>query len=131
RIAISTLITMVVVLQLWTLPLEISLGSKLKESRFLTCPGAPLVVSSIGICRTPTVMGQMANSVALVAFRSTQTIRVIVAFGAQRFRSSIRFLLTRPNSTSFYSQSDVQQKCGSSYPLAQLQSQLHLALSLA
>nr|GFC51184.1 reverse transcriptase domain-containing protein [Tanacetum cinerariifolium] len=65
--------------------------------------------------------GQMANSVALVVFGSTWTIMVIVAFKAQRFRPS----------TSFYSQSDVQQKCRSSYPIAQLQNQLHLALSLA
>nr|GEY64678.1 hypothetical protein [Tanacetum cinerariifolium] len=59
---------------LWTLPLEMSMGSALKESSFLTCPSSPLVVSSIGICRTPTVTGQMANSVALVAFGSTLSI---------------------------------------------------------
>ncbi|GJW18788.1 hypothetical protein Tco_0026224 [Tanacetum coccineum] len=49
---------------------------------------------------TPTVMGQMANSVVLVAFGSTLSIIVIVTFGAQRFRSSVRFLLTRPSSVS-------------------------------
>ncbi|GJV47984.1 IQ-DOMAIN 14-like protein [Tanacetum coccineum] len=40
-------------------------------SSLLTCPSASLVDSSIGICRTPTVTGQMANSVTLVAFGST------------------------------------------------------------
>nr|GFA52299.1 hypothetical protein [Tanacetum cinerariifolium] len=90
-----------------------SMGSALKASSFLTCPGAPLVVSSIGICRTPTVTGQMANSVTLVAFGSAWTIMVIVATRAQRVRSSVRFLLTRPSS------SDLKQKCESSYSLAQ------------
>ncbi|GKG56340.1 hypothetical protein Tco_0577415, partial [Tanacetum coccineum] len=75
-----------------------SLGSALKASSFLTCLSAPLVVSSIGIYRTPTVTGQMANTVALVAFGSILTIMVIVAFRAQRLRSSVRFLLTRPRS---------------------------------
>ncbi|GKA63733.1 hypothetical protein Tco_0763339 [Tanacetum coccineum] len=77
-----------------------SLGSALKASSFLTCPSAPLVVSSIGIYTTPTVTGQMAKSVALVAFGSTLTIMVIVSFREQRFRSSVRFLLARPNSVS-------------------------------
>nr|GEZ53640.1 reverse transcriptase domain-containing protein [Tanacetum cinerariifolium] len=49
-------------------------GYALKASSFLTCLSAPLVVSSIDICRTPTVTGQMANSVALVVFGSTWTI---------------------------------------------------------
>nr|GEU29436.1 hypothetical protein [Tanacetum cinerariifolium] len=84
--------------ELWTLPLEMSLGSTLKACNFLTSPSAPLVVSSIGICRTPIITGQMANSVALVAFRSTRSVMVIVRFRAQRFRSSVRFLLTRPSS---------------------------------
>ncbi|GJZ21328.1 hypothetical protein Tco_0558367 [Tanacetum coccineum] len=56
-------------------------------SSLLTCPSAPLVVSSIGICRTPTITGQMANSVALVAFGSTWTIMMIVAFRTQWLRS--------------------------------------------
>ncbi|GJT94351.1 hypothetical protein Tco_1089869 [Tanacetum coccineum] len=67
-----------------------SLGSTLKACRFLTCPSSPLVVSSIVICSTPIVTGQMANSIALVAFWSTLTIMVIVEFGAQRFRPSVR-----------------------------------------
>nr|GEZ62018.1 reverse transcriptase domain-containing protein [Tanacetum cinerariifolium] len=37
-------------------------------------PSAPLVVGSIGIYNTPTVMSQMANPVALMAFWSTLTI---------------------------------------------------------
>nr|GEV30788.1 retrovirus-related Pol polyprotein from transposon TNT 1-94 [Tanacetum cinerariifolium] len=101
---------MVVVLQLQAFPFKMTLSSAFKASSFLTCLGAPLVVSGIGICRTPTVTGQMANSVALLAFRSTSTIMVIVAFRAQWLISSIWLLLPRPRSTSFYSQSDVQQK---------------------
>ncbi|GJZ75175.1 hypothetical protein Tco_0639640 [Tanacetum coccineum] len=101
-IAIPSWVASVVVLQLWTLPLEMSLGPALKASSFLTCPGAPLVVSSISICRTPIVTGQMSTLVELVGhlgtFGSTRSVMVIVAFGAQRFRSSVRFLLTRPNS---------------------------------
>nr|GEX60371.1 hypothetical protein [Tanacetum cinerariifolium] len=53
-------------------------GSTLKACRFLTCPSAPLVVSSIGTCSTPIVTGQMANPVALVAFRSTLTIMALM-----------------------------------------------------
>nr|GEV54772.1 hypothetical protein [Tanacetum cinerariifolium] len=85
---------------LWILPFEMSLGFTLKAINFFTNPNALLVVSSIGICRTPTITGQMTNSVALVAFRSTRSIMVVVVFGAQRFRSFVRFLLTRPHSVS-------------------------------
>nr|GFB21618.1 hypothetical protein [Tanacetum cinerariifolium] len=42
----------------------------------------------------------MANSVALVAFRSTWTIMVIVAFRTQWLRSAIMFLLPMPCSVS-------------------------------
>nr|GEZ70484.1 hypothetical protein [Tanacetum cinerariifolium] len=66
----------------------------------LTCSSAFLDVSSIGICRTYTVTGQMANSVTLVAFRSTWTIMVIVAFRTQRLRSAVMFLLPVPCSVS-------------------------------
>nr|GFB81107.1 hypothetical protein [Tanacetum cinerariifolium] len=66
----------------------------------LTCFSAFLDVSSIGICRTPTVTGYMANSVALVAFRSTWTIMVIVAFITQWLRSVVMFLLPIPYSVS-------------------------------
>ncbi|GKA53907.1 hypothetical protein Tco_0752856, partial [Tanacetum coccineum] len=73
-IATSNLVTtVVVVLQLWTFPLKMSLNSTLIASRLLTQPIAPLIVSIVGIGGTPTVTGQMANSVALMAFRSTWT----------------------------------------------------------
>ncbi|GJV34384.1 hypothetical protein Tco_1394784 [Tanacetum coccineum] len=52
-----------------------SLNPTLIASRLLTRPSALLVVSIIGICRTPTVTGKMANFVAFVAFRSTWTSR--------------------------------------------------------
>nr|GEU59295.1 hypothetical protein [Tanacetum cinerariifolium] len=52
-----------------------------------------LIVSS---SRTPTVMGQMANSVALVAFGSTRTIMVIVAFRARWLRSPYGFFSPGP-----------------------------------
>ncbi|GJR50139.1 hypothetical protein Tco_1400660 [Tanacetum coccineum] len=75
-----------------------SLAFALKASSFLTCPSAPLVVSSIGICRTPIVTSQMANYVALVAFGSTWTIMVIVVFRAQWLRSPIWLLISKPSS---------------------------------
>ncbi|GKB52247.1 hypothetical protein Tco_0903000 [Tanacetum coccineum] len=59
------LVSCLEVKELWTVPLEMSPGSTFIASRFLTYPSAPLVVV---ICGTPTVTGQMANSVALVAF---------------------------------------------------------------
>ncbi|GJS09523.1 putative ribonuclease H-like domain-containing protein [Tanacetum coccineum] len=62
-----------------------SLGSTFIASRFLNCPSAPLVVSSVGIGGTPIVTGQMANSVALMAFGSTWTI---VALMPLHFRGS-------------------------------------------
>nr|GFC33744.1 hypothetical protein [Tanacetum cinerariifolium] len=42
----------------------------------------------------------MAKSVALVAFGSTWTIMVIVAFRAQRLRSAVMFLLPMPCNVS-------------------------------
>nr|GFC59570.1 hypothetical protein [Tanacetum cinerariifolium] len=42
----------------------------------------------------------MAKSIALVAFRSTWTIIVIVAFRTQRLRSDVMFLLPMPCSVS-------------------------------
>ncbi|GJV13125.1 hypothetical protein Tco_1354666 [Tanacetum coccineum] len=71
---------LVVLQQLGTFPLEVSLGSTLKTSRLLTRPSAPLMVSIVSICRTSTVTSKMANFVAFVAFRSTWTIVVIIAF---------------------------------------------------
>nr|GEZ68290.1 hypothetical protein [Tanacetum cinerariifolium] len=61
------------------------------------CPG-PLVVGS----NMPafTVTGQMANPFVVSALGSTRPIMVIVAFRAQRFRSSVRFLLARPSSAN-------------------------------
>ncbi|GKF48729.1 hypothetical protein Tco_0141980, partial [Tanacetum coccineum] len=78
--------------------LEVAMSFTLKasENSGICSWGSLVVVVVFGICRTPTVSGQMANSLALVAFWSTLPIMVIVAFGVQRFRSSVRFLLTRP-----------------------------------
>nr|GEW98021.1 hypothetical protein [Tanacetum cinerariifolium] len=76
-----------------------------------------LDVSSIGICRTPTVTGQMANSVELVAFGSTWTIMVIVAFRTQRLRSDVMFLLLVPccdlHAYTFLEHNSMNQSCGS------------------
>ncbi|GJU95752.1 hypothetical protein Tco_1320508 [Tanacetum coccineum] len=65
----------------------------------LVCPLGSLVV--VGSSRHGfTVTGQMANPFAVSALGSTWPIMVIVALGEQRFDSSVRFLLTRPNSIS-------------------------------
>ncbi|GJR86718.1 hypothetical protein Tco_0210729 [Tanacetum coccineum] len=87
----SHLVYMVLVLSLRTIFPIVPLIPTFIACSLLTCPSAPLVVSHIGICRTPTVAGQMANSVALVAFRSAWTIMVIVAFRTQRLRSAVMF----------------------------------------
>ncbi|GJS47964.1 hypothetical protein Tco_0598085 [Tanacetum coccineum] len=99
----SHLVYMVLVLSLWTIFPVVPLIPTFIACSLLTCPSAPLVVSHIGICRTPTVAGQMANSVALVAFRSTWTIMVIVAFRTQRLRSAVMFPFPVPCCVSFAS----------------------------
>ncbi|GJV01852.1 hypothetical protein Tco_1335421 [Tanacetum coccineum] len=52
---------------------------------------------------SPTVTDQMANYVALVAFGSTWTIMMIVAFRTQRLGPAVIFLLPVPCSVSFAS----------------------------
>ncbi|GJW06679.1 hypothetical protein Tco_1569102 [Tanacetum coccineum] len=70
----SSLVFMVLVLSLWAITPVVPLIPTFITSSLLTCPSNPLVVNNIGICRTPIVTGQMANSVAFVAFGSTWTI---------------------------------------------------------
>ncbi|GJW97060.1 hypothetical protein Tco_0178868 [Tanacetum coccineum] len=70
----SNLVFMVLVHLLREISLVVPLIPTFIASSLMTCPNASLVVSSIGICKAHTVTGQMANSVALVAFRSTWTI---------------------------------------------------------
>ncbi|GKB84922.1 hypothetical protein Tco_0957194 [Tanacetum coccineum] len=94
---------MVLVLSLWAITSVVLLILTFIASSLLTCPSDPLVVNSIGIYRTPIDMGQMANSVAFVAFGSTWTIMVIVAFRTQRLISVVMFLLPVPCSVSFAS----------------------------
>nr|GFC19491.1 hypothetical protein [Tanacetum cinerariifolium] len=91
---------MVLVLSLRAISPVVLLIPTFISCSLLTCFSAFLDVSSIGICRTPTITGQMANSVALVAFGSTWTIMVIVAFRTQRLRSAVMFLLSVPCSVS-------------------------------
>ncbi|GKA91804.1 hypothetical protein Tco_0813729 [Tanacetum coccineum] len=98
-----SLVFMVLVLSLWAITPVVALIPTFIASSLLTCPSNPLVVNSIGICKTSTVKGQMANSVALVAFGSTWTIMVIVAFRTQQLRSAVMFLLPVPCSVSFAS----------------------------
>nr|GFA48697.1 hypothetical protein [Tanacetum cinerariifolium] len=50
----------------------------------------------------PLIPTFMAKSVALVAFGSTWTIMVIVAFRTQRLKSAVMFLLPMPCSTSTF-----------------------------
>nr|GEV02490.1 hypothetical protein [Tanacetum cinerariifolium] len=94
------LVFMVLVLSLRAISPVVPLIPTFIACSLLTCSSAFLVVSSIGICRTPTVTGQIANSVALVAFGSTWTIMVIVAFRTQWLRSPVMFLLPIPCSVS-------------------------------
>ncbi|GKB59104.1 hypothetical protein Tco_0915290 [Tanacetum coccineum] len=106
----SSLVFMVLVLSLWVIIPVVPLIPIFIASSLLTCPSAPLVISNIGICRTPTITGQMVNSVALVAFGSTWTIMVIVAFRTQRLRSAVMFLLPVPCNV----------RCASILPLVRL-----------
>nr|GFB72874.1 hypothetical protein [Tanacetum cinerariifolium] len=94
------MVFMVLVLSLWTISLVVPLILTFIACSLLTCSSAFLDVGSIDICKTPTVTGQMAKSVALVAFGSTWTIMVIVSFRTQRLRSAIMFLLPMPCSVS-------------------------------
>ncbi|GJR81169.1 hypothetical protein Tco_0151954 [Tanacetum coccineum] len=133
-IATSNLVTtIVVVLQLWTFPLKMSLNSTLIASSLLTQPSAPLIASIVGGWSAPAVTGQMADFIALVASGSTWTVMykpcqcsascsVVVVVGSE--------CSLRCPQTSFNSLSNIQQKCRFSYPLARLRFQLHLALSL-
>ncbi|GJT33404.1 hypothetical protein Tco_0923823 [Tanacetum coccineum] len=98
-----SLVFMVLVLSLRAITPVVPLIPTFIANSLLTCPSDPLVVNSIGICRTPTVTGQMANSVALVAFGSTWTIMVIVAFRTQQLRSVVMFFLPVHYSVSFAS----------------------------
>nr|GFC17396.1 hypothetical protein [Tanacetum cinerariifolium] len=94
------LVFMVLVLLLRTISLIVPLIPTFVACGLLTCSNAFLDVSSIDICRTPTVTGQMAKSVALVAFGSTWTIMVIVAFRTKWLKSAVMFLFPMPCSVS-------------------------------
>ncbi|GKE28496.1 hypothetical protein Tco_1443880, partial [Tanacetum coccineum] len=99
----SNLVFMTSVLSLWAIPLVVPLIPTFIAISLLTCPRASLVVSSIVICRSPTVTDQMAHYVAPVAFGRTWTIMMIVAFRTQRLGPAIIFLLPVPCSVSFAS----------------------------
>nr|GEX41068.1 putative ribonuclease H-like domain-containing protein [Tanacetum cinerariifolium] len=90
-----------------------SIGSTLKACRFLNCPNAPLVVSSIGTCSTPTVPGQMDNPVVLLAFQSTLTIMNVAFVSADNISSSID--VSTAYSVSSPSVSKSQKEGSSSY----------------
>nr|GEW74572.1 hypothetical protein [Tanacetum cinerariifolium] len=66
----------------------------------LISPSGTLVVNGVSIARTPIIMSQMANLVALVALRCTQNIVMVVAFGTFWQRSTIFPLLTKHNRVS-------------------------------
>ncbi|GKC17577.1 hypothetical protein Tco_1014359 [Tanacetum coccineum] len=95
----SNLVFMTLVLSLWAIPLVVPLIPTFIAINLLTCPRASLVV----ICRSPTVTDQMAHYVAPVAFGSTWTIMMIVAFRTQRLGPAVIFLLPVPCSVSFAS----------------------------
>ncbi|GJW19600.1 hypothetical protein Tco_0027036 [Tanacetum coccineum] len=99
----SNLVFMTLVLSLWAIPPVVPLIPTFIAINLLTCPRASLVVSSIVICRSPTVTDQMAYYVAPMAFRSTWTIMMIVAFRTQRLGPAVIFLLPVPCSVSFAS----------------------------
>ncbi|GJY22796.1 hypothetical protein Tco_0396454 [Tanacetum coccineum] len=99
----SNLVFMTSVLSLWAIPLVVPLIPTFIAISLLTCPRASLVVSSIVICRSPTVTDQMAHYVAPVAFGRTWTIMMIVAFRTQRLGPAVIFLIPVPCSVSFAS----------------------------
>ncbi|GKA83740.1 hypothetical protein Tco_0805335 [Tanacetum coccineum] len=99
----SNLVFMTLVLSLWAIPPVVPLIPTFIAINLLTCPRASLVVSSIVICRSPTVTDQMAHYVAPVAFGSTWTIMMIVAFRTQRLGPAVIFLLPVPCSVIFAS----------------------------
>ncbi|GJY43890.1 hypothetical protein Tco_0432103 [Tanacetum coccineum] len=99
----SNLVFMTLVLSLWAIPLVVPLIPTFIAISLLTCPRASLVVSSIVICRSPTVTDHMAHYVAPVAFGRTWTIMMIVAFRTQRLGPVVIFLLPVPCSVSFTS----------------------------
>ncbi|GJU65173.1 hypothetical protein Tco_1247008, partial [Tanacetum coccineum] len=99
----SNLVFMTLVLLLYVIPPVVLLIPTFIAINLLTCPRSSLVVSSIAICRSPTVTDQMAYYVAPVAFGSTWTIMMIVAFRTQRLGPAVIFLLPVPCSVSFTS----------------------------
>ncbi|GJV45423.1 ribonuclease H-like domain-containing protein [Tanacetum coccineum] len=111
----SNLVFMTLVLSLWAIPLVVPLIPTFIAINLLTCPRASLVVSSIVICRSPTVTDQMAHYVAPVAFGSTWTIMMIVAFRTQRLGPAIIFLLPVPCSVIFANPT-LNIRCGSLIP---------------
>ncbi|GJX49074.1 putative reverse transcriptase domain-containing protein [Tanacetum coccineum] len=58
-----------------------SLGSTFIASRFLTCPSAPLIVTSISICKTPTVTSQMETELWNLSVKNND-----IATYTQRFQ---------------------------------------------
>ncbi|GJT14181.1 hypothetical protein Tco_0861223 [Tanacetum coccineum] len=99
----SNLVFMTLVLSLWAIPPVVPLIPTFIAINLLTCPHASSVVSSIIICRSPTITDQMTHYVAPVAFGRTWTIMMIVAFRTQQLGPAVIFLLPVPCSVSFAS----------------------------
>ncbi|GJW28805.1 hypothetical protein Tco_0045680 [Tanacetum coccineum] len=88
----------ILILQLWTISLEMYWSSTFKTTiPFGICPIALLSISTICVARTHAVAGKVPYLVALVALLSTQAIVMKMAIGALGKRSLIRLLLTSPH----------------------------------
>nr|GEY74879.1 putative reverse transcriptase domain-containing protein [Tanacetum cinerariifolium] len=87
--------------KLWAFPLKMPLSTIfITPDTFLITHSSSLVVTSVSIAKTPAILGQVANLVALVTLWYTRAIMMVVALGTFWQRSTILPLLTRPNSIS-------------------------------
>ncbi|GJZ56976.1 hypothetical protein Tco_0612470 [Tanacetum coccineum] len=91
-------VSSILILQLWTISLEMSWSFTFKTTiPFGICPIALLSINTICVARTPAVAGKVPYLVALVALLSTRAIVMKMALCALGQRSPIRFLLTSPH----------------------------------
>ncbi|GKF44418.1 hypothetical protein Tco_0130970, partial [Tanacetum coccineum] len=89
---------LILILQLWTILLEVSWSSTFKTTiSFGICPIALLSICNICVARTLAIAGKVPYLVALVALLSTQAIVVKMTLGTLGQRSPIRLLFTCPH----------------------------------
>ncbi|GKG11964.1 hypothetical protein Tco_0346201 [Tanacetum coccineum] len=139
------MITTVTVSQFWAVSSKMSLSSALIETISLLIIVVVVAVVVVSICRSAsTILGQMANLLAVTALWWTRTFMIVITLGTQRFRARCMischyYLQCRPGLCSasysavvgfdcswkdhhiFFSfLPDVQHRHGSSHPSTQL-----------